>query len=187
MVSFDTNFLLIALRKEKIPASVDRARDRVMYLIETLHQSREKIVIPTPVFAEVLVHSGKAGSTYLAELQKSSKFKIAALDTRAAIEVAADIVVSKKKGDKRGGSKETWAKANFDRQIAAISKAEGAHTIYTDDKGVAIPAKRMGMKIVRLADLPLPLSKTPLLDWAENEIGTGNRGDEPQTKKDSDV
>lgn len=158
-----------------------------MYLIETLHQSREKIVIPTPVFAEVLVHSGKAGSTYLAELQKSSKFKIAAFDTRAAIEVAADIVVSKKKGDKRGGSKETWAKANFDRQIAAISKAEGAHTIYTDDKGVAIPAKRMGMKIVRLADLPLPLSKTPLLDWAENEIGTGNRGDEPQTKKDSDV
>ena len=135
----------------------------------------------------MLVHSGKAGSTYLAELQKSSKFKIAAFDTRAAIEVAADIVVSKKKGDKRGGSKETWAKANFDRQIAAISKAECAHTIYTDDKGVAIPAKRMGMKIVRLADLPLPLSKTPLLDWAENEIGTGNRGDEPQTKKDSDV
>ena len=79
MVSFDTNFLLIALRKEKIPASVDRARDRVMHLIESLHQSREKIVIPTPVLAEVLVHSGKAGSTYLAELQKSSKFKIKSL------------------------------------------------------------------------------------------------------------
>jgi predicted nucleic acid-binding protein len=168
MVSFDNNFLLLALRKEKTPASVDRARDRVMHLIETLHQSREKIVIPTPVLAEVLVHSGKAGATYLAELQKSSKFKIAAFDTR-------------------GGSKETWAKANFDRQIAAISKSEGAHTIYTDDKGVAIPAKRMGMKIVRLADLPLPPSKTPLLDWAENETGTGNRADEPQTKKDPDA
>ena len=104
MISFDSNFLLIALHKDNIPASVPRARDRVLQLIETLHQQREKIVIPTPVLAEVFVHSGHAGGVYLAELQKSSKFRIAAFDTRAAIEVALDIVASKKKGDKRGGS-----------------------------------------------------------------------------------
>jgi hypothetical protein len=36
----------------------------------------------------------------------------------------------------------TWAKANFDRQITAIAKSEGGHTIYTDDHGLAKHAKR---------------------------------------------
>src|SRR5258708_5335207 len=132
MVVFDNNFLLVALRPN-IPASVDRAKERVDHLIQELHKQGERIIVPTPVLAEVLVHAGTVGATHLDMLQRSSKFKIVPFDTRAAVDVALDISASIKKGDKKGGASGTWAKAKFDRQIAAIGKVEGAHTIYTDD------------------------------------------------------
>jgi predicted nucleic acid-binding protein len=169
MVAFDNSILLIAIRKESIRASIDKAKERVDHLVSELSSAGERIVIPTPALSEMLVHAGKAAGTYLDELQKSSKFRIAPFDTKAAVEVAADIAGSIKKGNKRGGAAGTWAKANFDRQITAIAKSEGAHTIYTDDGHVAKHAKRMGLKVVMLAELDLPESKTPLLDWMEEQ------------------
>lgn len=179
MVAFDNSILLIAIRKEAIPASIDKAKERVDHLVSELSKAGERIVIPTPALSEMLVHSGKAAGTYLEELQKSSKFRIAPFDTKAAVAVAADIAASIKKGNKKGGASGSWAKANFDRQITAIAKSETAHTIYTDDEDVAKHAQRMGIKPVMLADLPLPPSKTPLLDWAEGQ-NEKEKTDEPK-------
>ena len=37
------------------------AQQRIEFLIETLQEERETILIPTPVLSEVLVHAGDAG------------------------------------------------------------------------------------------------------------------------------
>ena len=48
------------------------------------------------------------------------------------------------------------SKIKFDRQIVAIAKAEGAHTVYSDDKDVHSYASRAGLKAYRTVDLDLP-------------------------------
>ena len=57
---------------------------------------------------------------------------------------------------KRDGNDGTWAKIKYDRRIVAIAKVEGAHTIYSDDMGVHRLARRVGITVIRIADLPLP-------------------------------
>jgi len=163
MVGFDAHFVMLALRPA-IPASVPRAKERVEHLLATLQKAGERIVIPTPALSEFLVHAGAAGPRYLDTIQRSARFKISPYGVRAAVEVAAAIASAIKKGNKRGASKDTWAKVNFDRQIAAIAKVDGCHTIYSDDPGLKTFAETLGLKVQMLADLDLPPSNTPLLD-----------------------
>ena len=163
MIAFDAHFVMLALRPA-IPASVDRAKDRVTNLLAELQKAGERILIPTPALTEFLVHAGAAAPLYLDELQRSAKFKIAPFGIRAAVEVAAAIEGAIKKGSKRDGSKDTWAKVNFDRQIAAIAKVEGARALYTDDGNLKKFAEKLGIEVLMLGDVPLPPSKTPLFD-----------------------
>ena len=58
-------------------------------------------------------------------LNQSSQFKIAPFGGKAAMECALMIAAGKTEGDKRNES-QTWAKAKFDWQIAAIAKSESA-------------------------------------------------------------
>jgi|SRR5580765_7611194 len=201
MVGFDAHFVMLALRPA-IPASVDRAKDRVLNLLDELQNKGERIVIPTPALTEFLVHAEAAGPRYLDEIQRSIRFKIAPYGVRAAVEVAAAIESAVTKKDKRDGTRDTWAKVNFDRQIAGIAKVEGCHTIYTDDKGVKSFAERLGLKVIQLQEVDLPPSKTPLLDGldepnekaqetkaAENSAGlqadgAGSTGDAAGTSKE---
>jgi predicted nucleic acid-binding protein len=172
MVAFDAHFVMLALRPA-IPASVDRAKDRVTNLVADLQKRGERILVPMPALTEFLVHAGTAGQSYLEELQKSSKFRLAPYGLRAAVEVASAIETAVKKGSKKDGSKSTWAKVNFDRQIAAIAKVEGADVLYTDDENLRKFADKLGLRVITLEEVPIPPSKTPLLDGLE-EI------DEPQ-------
>ena len=160
MVGFDAHFVMLALRPA-VPASVDYAKERVLNLLQLLHAAHEKIVVPTPALTEFLVHAESAGTRYLDELQHSSRFKIAPYSIRAAVEVATAIEVAVTKKDKRDGTRDTWAKVNFDRQIAGICKVEGCHTIYTDDDGVRKFSQKLGMKVVGLAGVALPASAVP--------------------------
>jgi predicted nucleic acid-binding protein len=180
MVVFDAHFLMLALRPA-VPASVDKPKERVANLLTELQQADERIIVPTPVLAEFLVHAEKAASAYIEELQKSSRFKISPFGTRAAIEVSILIASAVKKKNKKAGSKGTWAKVNFDRQIAAIGKVEKAHTIYTDDEDLGKFAGRMGMKVITLADVPIPPSKHPLFDELD-ELNESEKHDEPNEK-----
>jgi len=166
MVGFDAHFVMLALRPA-IPASVDHAKDRVLNLLDELQKKGERIVIPTPALTEFLVHAEGAGPRYLDELQKSIRFKIAPYGVRAAVEVAAAIESAVTRKSKKDGSRDTWAKVNFDRQIAGIVKVEGCHTMFTDDNGVKNFSERLGLKVIRLEQVELPPSKTPLLDGLE--------------------
>lgn len=164
MVLFDSTFALLVWLPG-VPASVPQARERIEHLINELHKQGNKIVIPTPVISELLINAGNAGPQFLVEITKSIKFKVAPFDTRAAVEAAAMLSSTVKSGMKKGSAgKGSWPKTKFDHQIVAIGKVEGVDTIYTDDEDLVKLAARVGLKVVTVADLPLPPSNTPLFD-----------------------
>lgn len=156
MVVFDASVLLF-LFDENTPSSVERARDRVEFLIERLSAEGEKIVVPTPALSECLVHAGPAGPEYLAVLGKQAAFRVASFDERAAVEAAVRTFSARQRGYRKGGNPDaSKAKIKFDRQIAAIAVVEGASAIYSDDGDVCSYAREAGLEAYRLADLPLP-------------------------------
>jgi predicted nucleic acid-binding protein len=164
MVLFDSTFALLVWLPG-VPASVPQARERIEHLINELHKQSNKIIIPTPVISELLIHAGNAGPQFLVEITKSVKFRVAPFDIRAAVEAAAMLNAAVRGGRKKGGSgKGSWPKTKFDHQIVAIGKVEGADTVYTDDEDLGKLATKLGLKVVSLADLPLPPSTTPLFD-----------------------
>jgi hypothetical protein len=77
MPVFDATALLYFLEHEaKAPLDpatdtpVTDAKARIDFLITTLENRRETIVIPTPALSEVLVHAGEAGPEYLEILKR---------------------------------------------------------------------------------------------------------------------
>lgn len=163
MVVFDAATFLLTV-DPSTPAPLDsvtgktvsQPKERVDYLIKTLEENRTKIIVPTPVISEILVRAGKAGPLYLSIIEKSSAFKIESYDIRAAVEVAYMAQGSKNTGKKKGPSAQTYAKLKYDRQIIAIAKTNNATTIYSDDKNLKSLAETHGLKVIRLAELPLP-------------------------------
>ena len=133
MVVFDSAFLLLVLDpRAKAPLDpgisqpVAKATERVEYLIKTLSADKEKIIIPTPVLSEVLVHAGSATDKYLDTLNTQATFRIAPFDQKAAIEAA----IATRDALNRGGHRidasnpdATKTKIKFDRQIVAVAKA----------------------------------------------------------------
>lgn len=166
MVVFDSSVLLLVLDPNAKPPidpatgqPLDKAAERIEYLIENLTADKEKIVIPTPVLSEVLVHAGDAMHPYLDTLNSQSAFRIAPFDQKAAIEAALAMSDAIKRGGHRVDAANPDAsktKIKFDRQIVAIAKAEGAHSIFADDDDVHNYAKYAGLKAFRTAELDLP-------------------------------
>jgi hypothetical protein len=60
------------------------------------------------------------------------------------------------RGKKRGDSAATYVKLKYDRQIIAIARVAGATTIYSDDGDIRALAKETKIKVIGIADLPLP-------------------------------
>lgn len=133
----------------------DAAR-RLAHLEAEVQRNGDTILIPTPALAEVLVALGDAGPASLERINKSSRFKIADFDQRAAIEVAAMTREAIRAGDKRGGSASPWQKVKIDRQIIAIARVHGAERVYSDDTNVASFGGRIGLKVIPTWEFPLP-------------------------------
>lgn len=166
MVVFDSSVLLLVLDPNAKPPNdpatgqpLEKAAERIEYLIENLTTDKEKIVIPTPVLSEVLVHAGEAIQPYLDIMNGQSAFRIAPFDQKAAIEAAFAMSDAIKRGGHRVDAANpgaTKTKIKFDRQIVAIAKAEDAHAIYSDDEDVHSYAKHAGLGAYRTADVDLP-------------------------------
>lgn len=163
MIVFDASVLLLLLAPDARPPidpqtgqPVERCKERLDHLIETLGRRRQRVLVPTPTLSEILVRAGTAGSAYLDILNASARFKIVPFDARAAVELAMMTRDAVEAGDKRSGSKSSWAKLKFDRQIVAIARVEGAETIYSDDVELARMGKRLGFNIIGIAEIPLP-------------------------------
>lgn len=175
MIVFDASYLLIFLRDDMPPARdrndkpVEKFKERIQFLISSLDASNTIIGVPTPALAEIMVRAGTAGPEYLKQLRRAN-FVLLPFDTKAAIEAAHLIFAIKKQTS--GQKLETWAKVKFDIQIIAIAKAEAAHIIYSDDKGIEANGKRLGITVIRICDLPLPPEPKPESESEAVPVGT---------------
>jgi hypothetical protein len=156
MDAFDSTFLTF-LFVPNAPCAVDRARERIDYLIGGIHGSGDRIVIPSPALSELLIAVGHSRKQILHELTHNPKFLIAPFDTRAALELALMAQATRKEtGKKKGDAGSTWAKVKFDWQIVAIAKVCNVSTIYSEDPDIGKLAASAGMKVKGVGDLPLP-------------------------------
>ncbi|WP_267112379.1 PIN domain-containing protein [Xanthomonas sacchari] len=159
MVVVDTATLLFILQPDaNAPLGdsgkpIPKCRERVELLLNNLSEAGIRVVVPTPVLAELMVSVGPGKLKLLGEITHSAAFSVASFDQIAAVECSClkDPTMNKKLGPK-----ETKAKVKFDRQILAIAKVAGAHTLYTDDKTLIARATANGLRTVRMQDLPLP-------------------------------
>jgi hypothetical protein len=164
MVVVDATILMLFFRPDAgVPtgpggAPIDFPRERIEFLIKEIEKSGEKVIIPTPVLSEVLVRAGPTASQKIVEdINRYSAFRIESFDARAAIEVAAMTRAAlDDTGKKRGKATGPWAKIKYDRQVVAIAKVTRATAIYSDDKDIRAIAKQEGIRVIGLADLPLP-------------------------------
>ncbi len=162
MILLDATTLLLLIdpsaKPPKDPSTgkpLEKCKERIEYLLETLNGTGSQVLLPTPIIAEILVRAGNSKSQYLTELTNNYAFKPAAFDTRAAIELSA-ILEADLKTKKKLTDKETWAKVKFDRQIIAIAKINNVSMIYTDDGNLAKCAKTNNLDTTHTWDLPLP-------------------------------
>lgn len=139
------------------------AKERVQGLIDDLEKQGATIVVGTPALSEIMVRAGvQAGQSWLAIMNKSKAFKVVGFDAKSAIEVAIMAGHSVKGEKGKAATKETYAKLKYDRQIVAIAHTEGASTFYTDDQRQTNLAKRLGMTVRGLGDLPIPTTAAQL-------------------------
>ena len=164
-VVFDTNLAIMLVRpnamvvKDARGEMISHAKERVDGLFAQLAANKTKIVIPTPVLAELLVRSDEEErSALIASFTRSASFRVAAFDERAAMELADIEKKAIDGGDKRGGVQGPWTKIRFDRQIVAIARVAGADTIYTDDSNLAKHAFNRGIKTIGIGSLSIPES-----------------------------
>ena len=163
MVVFDTTIALLFLRPGTNPpldpatgAPIQHAEARIALLVETLGNARTRIIIPTPVMSELLIYAGAGTAELVTRLTRSATFRVVPFDTRAAVELAVMTRAALEQGDKRGGVDAPWNKIKFDRQIVAIAKVAGVTAIYSDDRQLRAFAEQQGLRVIGLADLPLP-------------------------------
>ncbi|HKU12961.1 MAG TPA: hypothetical protein VJQ52_01125 [Steroidobacteraceae bacterium] len=162
MILLDATTLLLLIeptaKPPKDPSTgrqLDKCRERIEYLLQTLSDPAVQIILPTPVLAEVLVRAGTARNQYLTELTTNYVFKPASFDERAAVELSV-ILDGDAKSKKKLSDKQTWAKLKFDRQIIAIAKVHRVTTIYSDDADLAKCARDNNLTVIHTWQLPLP-------------------------------
>lgn len=169
MVVVDSTMVLLLFRPNvRVPNGPDgkpirAAQERIAGLVDDLEKLGTKIIIPTPVLSEILIGAGVTGSQeIMEEIQSHAVFRIESFDTRAAMELAAlgraDLAQPRAKRDAAA----TYAKLKYDRQIVAIAKVSKATTIYSDDVDLCAVARRVGIKTIGLAELPVPAASQQL-------------------------
>lgn len=164
--AIDTSLLLYIL-DEKTSAPIDsatgkpveRCAERVNLLIANLASKREKLIVPTPVLAEVLVKAGPAAPSYLRILDTNRAIRLVDFNALAAIEASVMIADVFASADRPVGG-DARVKMKFDVMIAAIAKVNGASTVYSDDPGIGKLGKQHGFETVGIAQLPLPPETT---------------------------
>lgn len=157
IVAVDAGVLLHLLNPD-LPAPIDpetgeRPTDcaaRVEHLIDRISRVGGRLVIPTPALSEILVKAGAAGPDLLARLAGKKSIRVASFDEMAAVECAALAG-----GRAARGRTSPRPKAKFDEQIVAIAVVEACEEIVSDD-GDMLRLAPSGMKVTRLAELPLP-------------------------------
>lgn len=160
--AFDNTMLSLLLNpKSKAPKDpatgepVELAHERTRDLVRRLNKSRQKIIIPAPVTAEILTAVGPNNADYIRIINRARIFEVRSFDEIAAMELAfmnRDVFAKQDKN----GKLETRQKVKFDRQILAVCRVAQCDTIYTDDINLQNRAKMCGMSAIGVGELPIP-------------------------------
>lgn len=177
MIAIDATLFLLVLypnaRPPKHPETnepISMATERVENLFRVLDLSKTTVLIPSPIFAELLVWADDAGTKQIEIFQKSRYLRIAPFDAKAAIECALLLHENLEAGDFKGGLTGTRAKAKFDHQIIAIAKAENVKIIYSDDPDIRKLAARVGIHSIATHELDVPVEdRQERLDLPDGE------------------
>lgn len=163
MVVFDATYLLPLFNK-KASVSLPDGADRVAFLFDRLDKAKEKIVVPTPALAELLMRAGPTANEYVRIVTTTAAFQVADFEVKAAIELSQQFEAAVKAGDKRGGVLEEVSrhKIKFDRQIIAIARATGCSVIYSDDSDFKTLTADKGPHVITFAELPAAPEKAQL-------------------------
>ncbi|TCK05871.1 PIN domain-containing protein [Marinobacterium mangrovicola] len=170
MVILDSCMLAYMLKPDALPpvdestgARVPHTRERIEHLIKTLEQDNRKILVPTPVLAELLVIDRKKADELLIAISSRRVFRNISFDQRAAVELALNLEDEHTSRRLTVGP-HTKAKLRFDRQIIAIARAQNVEVIYSDDRQVKKLGRRLGLTVLGVSDLELPPATHDLFD-----------------------
>lgn len=163
MIVFDSTALSFLFIPGYTPSKpVKHGKERLEELAETMAASHEKIGIPSPALSEFLVTCNeKQTDEFLKMVRSSPWLEIMDFDAAAAVEVAMRTRKAIEEKDKREGLTGDNAKIKFDRQIVGIAIASHATKIISDDKDVKSLGERWGIEVLRVEDLPIPVSLIP--------------------------
>jgi hypothetical protein len=131
----------------KVP---DKCRERLDHLIDQLSKQAGRMIVPTPVLAEVLVRAGAAGPDWLTALKGRKAIRVADFDELAAVECAA---LARERAQRT--RRPARDKAKFDEQIVAIAAVQNVGMILSDDDDIRGLAPK-GMQVKGIGDLELP-------------------------------
>jgi predicted nucleic acid-binding protein len=179
MVVIDATTLLLLIdpkakppRDPKTLKPLEKCKERLEFLVQTLTEAGTRVVVPAPVLSELLVRAGEARGEFLSEITSTYAFVIAPFETKAAVELSFLLDADLKPRRKKLGEQETWAKMKFDRQIIAIAKVSKVNTIYSDDTTLAAVARANGISVTHTWELPLPPVKSQQeLDFPDDQKG----------------
>lgn len=160
---FDAGFLHILFDdRARIPRDkngvsiIDRPQERIDFLVQTISERRDKIIVPTPALTEFLLLAADRWSDYLTIIKRKSVFEIAGFDDPEAVEL---VEHWRKHGDGKrlkANHPATWAKLKYDRQIVAIAATRRVERIYSTDSDLYSFARELNKECFGLRDLPTP-------------------------------
>lgn len=156
MIVVDANFLILLLDPQGAMDHLDRGRERVEFFTQELGRTKEEIVIPAPVVAELVAGRLDRIEEIVSLLQRNRSFIVRPFDQVVAIETGEMIrraVDRTPEGQRPPGWK---AAMKYDAMIAATAKVWRARAICTDDKGLPNYLAGTKIEIIKLDELPYP-------------------------------
>ena len=178
-IAIDTSILSLLLRPGSVSAPADprtgkpieQLSERLAALEEALRDRSMRVLIPATVWAEFLVIADKSAQDYLDVVRERANVRIVPFDEISAVEAALD--QRRTLGQQIPVSRQCL---KADRQIVAIAKTKNVDMLYAGDSDFRPIATRMGVPVTFLWELPVPPSKTPLLDEADRDATTPDEG-----------
>lgn len=159
IVAADTTFLSLLWYPDSKPTPnpqtgkpVDHCVQRIEALVDTHSKRGDTVIIPSPCLAELLIAVPDLQKV-VNEIVSSAAYEVAPFDARAAIDLAETI---RNAAGKKRRVNATRHEIKFDRQIAAIAKANGAEIFYTDDGPQTTFAEDLELSVVHTWNLDLP-------------------------------
>ena len=147
-IVFDTNMFDELALGSHHKSPFDMKASAMACFIDHIDQTKQRIVVPTPVMAEILSAQGSSAKNYYLDLEKESAFILAPLDEVAAAEAASITRQIRLSNITQGRERNGRQEVKVDIFIIAIALVHGAKVIYSTDPDFKTIVDVAGLSIV---------------------------------------